>query len=394
MINKNLLAAEVQQFLQENKGLNPSELALKKSKFSEVSSKELAQQLTGKQKAKQKLPTWYHNREVIYPPSLNLEQTSSEKTAVYKANLVSGNKLVDVTGGLGVDSVAFSKSVGQVYHCELNTDLQTIAQHNFKVLEANNITAINGDGVAFARMQPDIDWIYIDPSRRSKTKGKVFFLEDCEPNVPLILEDLLQTKAFILVKTAPILDITVGLQAMKHTSEIHVVAVNNEVKELLWVIDAKITITPTIYMVTLNEQFSNRVQVPLSIEATSKATYSAPMQYIYEPYAACRKAGVFQWLSQEYKVAKLHVNTHLYTSDNLLDFPGRIFKVIAVLPYHKSIMKALVNSKTNVVTKNFKLSVADIRKKYKLKEGLNDYLFFVTDINNQPVVIQCLKIDK
>jgi len=393
-LNLALLESEIQAFLNENITQKTTSIALKKSPFKGVSSQELAQQLVGKQKAKTKLPSWFSSSKIYYPPSLNLEQTSSEYAAEYKARLVSGDTLIDCTGGFGIDSVAFSKKVETVYHCELNEELQQIAAHNFKALDITNVKSSYCNGIDFALQRKAIDWIYIDPSRRNETKGKVFFLEDCLPNVPEIVDDLFEVTSNIIVKTAPILDISVGLRALKYVKEIHIVAVNNEVKELLWVLHKTDFKNPTIHSVTLYSDFESNVIIPLESEEESISRFNIPLQYLYEPYASIMKAGVFNWLSQEYNVHKLHSQTHLYTTEELIDFPGRKFKIKAVFPFNKSGMRQLMKIKTNVVTRNFKMSVAEIRKKYKLQEGLERYLFFVTDKNNKPIVIDCNKISK
>ncbi len=390
-MNLALLQKEVQEFLVSHITEKATTIALKKSPFKNISSQELAQQLVGKQKAKNKLPTWFKSLEVYYPPSLNLEQTSSEKTAKYKACLISGETIIDCTGGFGIDCVAFSKTVKKVIHCELNTTLQSIAAHNFKALKATNIHSINNDGIKYALLQEQIDCIYIDPSRRNDSKGKVFFLEDCTPNVPLVVDQLLEVANTILIKTAPILDISVGIEALQYVKEIHVIAVHNEVKELLWILTKEETINPKIKAVTIFNKITNTVSATLGVEEQAVARFTPPKRYLYEPYASVMKLGVFNWIAQQFKVCKLHSQTHLYTSEELLDFPGRRFKIKAVYPFNKSGMRPLIKTKTNVVTRNFKMSVADLRKKYKLQEGLDRYLFFVTDCNEKSIVIDCLK---
>ncbi len=391
-MNLLLLQEDVQVFLVENLNQKATSIALKKSSFVGINSKELAQQLVGKQKAKVKLPSWFNNLNIYYPPSLNLEQTSSEKTADYKANLISGTTLVDCTGGFGIDCVSFAKRMEKVFHCDLNEELQSIAAHNFKVLGIKNIESYTTNGIEFALKQKKINWIYIDPSRRNEAKGKVFFLEDCLPNVPLILDDLFKVTSKILIKTAPILDISVGLKSLQYVKEIHVIAVNNEVKELLWMLDIQHLEEPVIKAVNLSKNKETSVEVKLGEESYAHAILSKPKKYLYEPYASVMKAGVFNWLSQNFKVEKLHALTHLYTSEELIEFPGRCFSITAILPFNKSGMRAIVKCKTNVVTRNFKMSVAELRKKYKLQEGLDRYLFFVTDHNNKPIVIDCKKI--
>lgn len=391
-MNTRLLDTEVHDFLVQNEQKSPTDLILKGSPFEGVSAQQLAQQLVGRQKAKKKLPTWYASTEVIYPPSLNLEQTSSEQTAAYKSQLVSGNILVDSTGGFGIDSFYFAKQMQQVIHCDLNEELQELASHNFKALKAKNITSLNADGINTALKTPNIDWLYIDPSRRSDTKGKVFFLTDCLPNVPLIQDSCFEKVNHIMVKTAPILDISVGLSELNHVKEIHIVAINNEVKELLWILEKDFNTVPSIIAVNIGKHKTNTIQLPLNAEKEAYCRLTNVSNYLYEPFSPVMKTGAFNWLSEHYKVNKLHLNSHLYTSEHLSYFPGKVFKVNQIITYNKKNLKSLVGTKVNVVTRNFKLSVADLRKKYKLKEGSDRFLFFTTNLNNEQIVIDCLKI--
>ena len=391
-MNLKLLHKEVQDFLKENEKLSAVELVLKGSPFGGITPQELARQLIGRQKSQKKLPTWYQAQNILFPPNLNLEQTSSEFTAKYKSELVSGNLLVDTTGGFGIDSYFFSKKMEKIIHCETNAELQQLADHNFKALEAKNIISKNTDGIQEALELKKVDWLYIDPSRRSEVKGKVFFLKDCIPNVPLILEDCFKITDNILVKTAPILDISKGLKELKYVKEIHVVAVANEVKELLWSLKKEVTRAPRIVAASIINNKTNSVNFSLKAEENAIATFTEVQNYIYEPYAAVLKTGAFNWLSEEFKVGKLHRNSHLYTSENKINFPGRKFKVLQVNPFNKTVMKRFTGIKTNVVSRNFKQTVAQLRKKYKLKEGTDRYLFCTTDINNNQIIIDCIKI--
>ncbi len=391
-LNFNLLTEEVREFLLDNLHASAAEIVLKKSPFNKVSSKELAEQLVGLQKSKKKLPTWFLNKKVIFPPSLNLEQTSSELTAQYKSELVEGDLLVDVTGGFGIDSYYFSKKVFNVHHCELNKSLQEIAEHNFKALGTTNVKSFCTDGVQHALDTPKVDWLFIDPSRRSDLKGKVFFLKDCLPDVNTVLDTFLKTIPNILIKTAPILDISVGLKELQCGKNIHIVATNNEVKEIVWHITTDFTEIPTIHAVNITNKKVNKLSIPYNAEESSVAKIGKIGTYLYEPFTPVLKAGTFKWLSVKYNVNKLHDHSHLYTNDKLIAFPGKRFKILQVLDFNKKNMKHFVKSNANVVTRNFKLSVAEIRKKFKIGEQKNRFLFFTTNYQNKQIVIECEKV--
>ena len=204
------------------------------------------EQIESKKKAKEKLPAWFKAENIIYPNKLNLSQTSSEVTANYKASLVKGKSLVDITGGLGIDTFAFSKKMDSVVHVEKNEVLSNIAKHNFKQLGVENVQFETGDGIdILKKTKRKFDVIYADPSRRDEENKKVYYLSDCEPDITQHLDFLFTIADTILVKTAPMLDIQIGLNQLQNVSEIHVVAVNNDVKEILWLLNKNTTKTLT-----------------------------------------------------------------------------------------------------------------------------------------------------
>jgi THUMP domain-containing protein/uncharacterized protein/spermine/spermidine synthase len=391
-LNLNILNKEIQDFINSNLETDITKLVLKGSPFVEVSIQEIAVQLISKQKCEKKLPTWFKALKIYYPNKLNIEQTSSEITANYKANLVSGNSLIDITGGFGVDAFYFSKKNKSITHCEINEELVQIVNHNLKQLNVKNIKTHSGDGVEFLKnTNTKFDWIYIDPSRRNDLKGKVFLLEDCLPNIPQNLDLLFEKSDSILLKLSPVLDISSAINELKFVKEIHIVAVKNEVKELLFILEKNHTKTIQIHTINLNKEDLQHFSFNLS--ETKKATYSAPNVYIYEPNVAILKSGGFQQISACLKIDKLHQHSHLYTSSNLIDFPGRRFEIKHCLPYDKKQLKKLIPSKkANITTRNFPETVSQIRKKTNLKDGGNQYLFFTTDINNKHIVLICYKV--
>lgn len=387
-----ILKKEVQDFINTHLSADIEQLALKKNPFIAVDYKVVLNQIVSKRKAKEKLPTWFATERIVYPEKISIEQTSSEITAQYKEQLVSGEKLIDLTGGFGIDDYYFSKKMKQIIHCEINTDLSKIAQHNFKVLGATNIACIAGDSFDYLQNSADqFDWMYIDPSRRNAAKGKVFLLADCLPNVPALLDFYFEKSSQILLKTAPILDISSALNELKFVKNIHIISINNEVKELLF--ELVKNYTGKITLKTVDYGKKTVLFDALLTEETPYLRYGLPQKYLYEPNSAVMKSGSFDLVSSRFKLVKLHANSHLYTSDSLIEFPGRIFNIESVFSYNKENLKQnFQNQKSNITTRNFPETVENIRKKWKIKDGGANYSFFTTDMNNQKIVLICSKI--
>lgn len=392
-MNKAILNPEVQRFIQVNLQEDLTKLILKGSPFKEVTVQEIATQISGLKRAEKKLPLWFKTKAIIFPLNLNLEQTSSEITANYKKNLLDGEVLVDLTGGFGIDDLYFSKKFKKVIHCELNEELFSVATHNFKVLGAYNIETYTGDGLIYLQTTSEkIDWIYIDPARRDDHGGKVFLLDHCTPNVPLNLKLLFNRSENILIKTSPLLDLSLGIGELRKVVEVHIVAVNNEVKELLWILNRNITNEVQIRTVNITKK-GTEVLNGIFGEDQASNNYNLPQMYLYEPNAAIMKSGLFGTLGKETNTFKLHVNSHLYTSEQLKSFPGRSFEILQTLPYHKkTLKKALKLKKANITTRNFPRSVSEIRKELKLEDGGLDFLFFTTDLNDNKIVLICKKV--
>ncbi|MCF8715131.1 class I SAM-dependent methyltransferase [Joostella atrarenae] len=393
-MNKNILNTEVQEFINQNLDKDVSSLLLKGINLDGVSTKEVVTQIEAKNKTKKKLPSWYKTEGIYYPNKLNIEQTSSEITAEYKASLVSGKKIIDATGGFGVDSYHFSNSFEEVYHCEINSDLSKIATHNFKALKKGNIHSKAEDGIVFIENSKEtFDCIFVDPSRRDSTKNKVFLLQDCAPNMRLVLPTLFKKAKIILVKTSPLLDLSKGIEELNKVAEIHIVAVNNEVKELLWLLKSNVLQRRIIKTINISKSKKEVFEFEMNDESSSVANFSAPLDFLYEPNAAILKSGGFNIIADKLNLSKLHPNTHLYTSNELVaDFPGRTFIIKNILSYNKiELKKVLTNNKANITTRNFPETVAQIRKKTKIQDGGNTYLFFCTNHRNDKIVLHCEK---
>ncbi|WP_313790930.1 THUMP-like domain-containing protein [Allomuricauda sp. SCSIO 65647] len=365
---------------------------LKKPLFDGISQKELAQQLEGKKKSKDKLPTWFKTAGIYYPKKLHLEQTSSEATAAYKAGLIGAKTLVDITGGFGVDSYFFAKQVTSITHCEINTELAEIVAHNFEVLGVENISFHNQDGIEFLKgLEDKVEWVFADPSRRDDKNGRVFILKDCVPDVVGHLETIFGKTENVMLKTSPLLDISQGIKELSFVAEVHVVAVKNEVKELLWILRKGQTDEPRITTVNLVGHAIGHFSFLPSEEKSATIDFALPNNYLYEPNAAILKAGAFKNVGIRFNLKKLHEHSHLYTSDVLIDFPGRRFAVESVIPYGKKSIRQLGLGKANITVRNFPESVATIRKKHNIREGGDTYLFFTTDLEGKLIVIKCLK---
>lgn len=391
-MNKAILNTDIQSFIDNNINKEPVKLILKGSPFVLVNIQEIVEQIISKKKCEKKLPAWFRTASIYYPNKLNIEQTSSEITAKYKANLVSGNSLIDITGGFGVDCFYFSKKIKNVTHCEIESDLSNIVNYNYKIMQVENVKTIPQNGMDYLEKEHNkYDWIYADPSRRSDEKGKVFLLEDCLPNIPKNLNHLFQFTDNVLLKVSPLLDISASTKALFNTKEIHVIAVNNEVKELLFVLQKNYR--DEIYLSTVNIKKETSEMFGSPLELNNKASYALPNTYLYEPNAAILKAGLFKEVSFQLNIDKLHINSHLYTSSDLIEFPGRRFKILESTALDKKkLLKIIPARKANITTRNFPQTVAQIRKKTGISEGGNVYLFFTTNIHNKHIALVCEKV--
>jgi hypothetical protein len=370
-----------------------------------VDIKKVAAQLTARQKAREKLPSWYANGEVLFPPALSVEQASSERTANYKASLVAGKLLMDLTGGMGIDSWAFAKRTTSVLYVEQQASLSELAAYNLPTMRASNVTVQTGDGLAIVdSLTQTADWLYLDPHRRDEQGGKVVRLEDCEPDVsrPDVLTKLLAKSTHILVKSSPLIDIDATIrqlnaQSVGGVAAVHVVAVQGEVKEVLFVITRQSCLPDDVLIQAVNLTPTNDQVLTFhkGDERSSEVAFSDPLQYVYEPNAAVLKAGAFRLVAARYSLRKLAPNSHLYTSTQLqTDFPGRVFTVQHVIKPDRKALQALVpNLKANLTVRNFPQSVAELRKKLALQEGGNWYILATTLLNGDKRLILTQKAD-
>lgn len=388
-------------FIGEHLHDDVQQLALQRNRFPQLSDTDfrfLLQQIEGRQRTKYKLPSFALNPDWWYPVRLSCEQCSSEATARYKAEIIKSflgqadATLIDLTAGYGVDTFFMSEHTQQAHYVERNAELCAIAQHNF-ALSRPHIQVHNTTAEEFLSSLPISDTpypisntlIYLDPARRSQSGGKVFRIEDCEPNVIEILPILRKCASAILIKFSPMLDISAAMQSLGSKWDIHVVALHNEVKEVLF-----ITGNSTIHAVNISHDQTTRFTLTQAEEkATQNHIANTIGKYLYEPNAAIIKAGAFRLVGERYGIAKLDTNTHLYTSDTLLpDFQGRVWKVIDARLAKPSTLDPKL--KYSIISRNYPLSPEQMRKKYKLQDG-NDYYLIGARHQGKPTLMLCLR---
>lgn len=397
-----VLSATEQQFIRDHL-LQDVQSLLLRSHPAGLDLKKLAAQLSARQKARQKLPTWYAHDELVFPPALSVEQASSEAAARYKASLVSGALLLDLTGGMGVDTWAFAERMERVIYAEQQPDLAQLAAYNLPRLGIDNVTVHAGDGLSLAKTLPEpANWLYLDPHRRNEQGGKVVRLDQCDPDVsrPELLQTLLTHTARILLKTSPLIDIDATIRQVSGVAcgvdAVYVVAVLSEVKEVLFTITGEKTNPDNIPVNTVNLLADSAISFCIirSNERTADVTLGDPLRYLYEPNAAVLKAGAFRSVAERFGLTKLAPNTHLYTSNGQrADFPGRTFVIDQTLrPDRKTLHPYLPDGKANLTVRNFPQTVAELRKKLDLREGGDAYLFATTLLNGDRRLLLCRKV--
>ncbi len=374
----------------------PATLMLQARRYPDLPVAELVQQIQARQKAMSKLPAWANNPDLIFPANISVEQSSSEVTAAFKAGLLKGKLLIDLTGGFGADSYYFSKQFSQVIHVEQHTVLSAIANYNYKILQAHNIQTINTTAADFIReFNGHADVIYLDPARRGNRSEKLHLLQDCEPDILGLLPELFQKADNVLLKASPMLDIDLAVSQLGKVAKVWVVAVQNECKEVLYLMQQDPPDQPEREAINFKTDGSlSNFTFTAEQEQQANPPYSDPLAFVYEPNAAILKAGAYKSITQQFPVKKLHPNSHLYTSDVLVpDFPGRSFACTGTSRYNKKeLLAKLPRKQANITVRNFPDTVANIRKKTGIREGGNHYLFFSTDMHQKPIVLFCEKV--
>lgn len=409
-------------------------LALHPSKDPQVDMSVALQQIAGRQKAKEKLPEWYATEGILYPKKVSMEQCSSSQTAEYKASLMEGDSFADFSGGFGVDTVALARKFDKGYYVEPQEELCELFQYNCKALDINNVNIVNGTMEDNLTAIGPVDTIYLDPSRRDTHGRRVISLADCTPNLPEWKSALLERCNTLMVKLSPMIDISQTLRDLPETYAVHVIAVEGECKEVVFLLSRDnfpvndihrrdaiyrvrnsnpetdiiadgtdllnettdaINRVPTIAAVDIGKNAISRVETTLDTERTTPPRIATELgAYLYEPNAAVMKAGIFNALSQQFQIAKLAKNTNLFTADELHeDFPGRIFRIEAVHEFHpRKTAKELSHlSNASIAVRNFPLSAEELRKTLKIKDGNACYLFGCTLWDGKKIILQTQK---
>jgi hypothetical protein len=389
------------EFVAQHASADPARLVLEAHRYPHVPVREAAAQVAARQKAKAKLPSWHAQPEVLFPPSLAMEQCSSEASARFKAQLLAGQSLVDLTGGLGVDSWAFAQRFGQVAYIERQAGLCALARHNFPRLGVGHVAVHQAEAGKYLEHCAPADAVYLDPARRNLAGQKVARLADCEPDLAALWPQLAQKTAQVLVKTAPLLDLAAGLAELAvfapgWAREVLVVAVDGEVKEVLyWLARPPGPAEPLVRAVNLAQGTVTEFAFARSAESAAAAPLGQPDSFIYEPNAAVLKAGAFKLVAQRFGLAKLHPHTHLYTGPQLVaGFPGRAFRLLGVAkPDRKALAAWVPGGQAHLATRNFPLSVAQLRRQLDLRDGGEVYLFATTLLDQRKVVLVGQKVD-
>jgi len=384
---------EVKEFISKHLDDDIREIALKLSKLKHLPKEFILNQINGKQKAIKKFPSLFNINDIIYPPDVNLQQSSSEITAKYKSEFVKNKTVLDLTGGWGVDTLFFSQTAKKVTYVEPNEELYKVATHNFKVLEKENISCYNQTAEEFLKENnSSFDIVFLDPDRRVEGSRKIK-LEEYSPNVLQLYSQLLKITAEILIKVSPLLDIKEVIKKLPNVAEINIVAVKNDCKEVLYLIQNQKFIV-TVNAINIEEDRQEFFSFDYQ-ESTIEIEYSQPLTYLYEPNSAIMKSGGFNEVAKEFGVNKLAKNSHLYTSNHIIkEFPGKLFEVIETLPYQKDkIEKYIEDGKLNVAVRNFKETPQQIKKRLKIKDGGEYQAFFTTILNNKQVCVICKRIN-
>ncbi len=382
-------------FVKEHAADDVQRLALEVRKHPEVDARFALDQIAGRQKSRTKLPSWAGVDDLIFPPSVSIEQCSSEATASYKSSLVSGESLVDLTGGFGVDFSLLANRFSSAVYVERQEHLCHIAEHNFKELGLSHVQVVNDDAEHYLATMSVVDLIYLDPARRDGAGNRVFRLDDCTPNVVQLLDLLLAKGRQVMIKLSPMLDVSQALRQLRGVSEVHIVSVAGECKELLLLLSAKHEGDVKIVCVNDGQTFTYRLGEPVVMPMLWSGELPAEGDlYLYEPNASMMKAGCFGQLAQRYGLQAVALQSHLFVAERpISDFQGRKFVVNDITTLNSKELKQKLAGITqaNVAVRNFPLKAAELAKRLRLKDGGSVYIFGTRLANGKNVLLLCEK---
>jgi precorrin-6B methylase 2 len=390
------------QYIRQHLDDDIRQLALRGTKDPEVDLAFALQQIDGHKRAKEKLPSWAAIEGLVYPPHLSMEQCSSERTARYKAEVAgSGELFVDLTAGFGVDASFIAQGFQRAVCVELQPELCAISSANFKLLGLHQIKVVNGNGQDYLHTMPSADLVFIDPARRDEHGGRTYGITDCTPNVLEIINELLTKAQRVMIKLSPMLDWRKAVEDLgkEYVEAVHIVSVDNECKELLLEVKRwkgeKVKELKVFCVNLLSDGCEERFEFDASSSRPSAHPFiSSPFHFLYEPNASLMKAGCFGLIADRYQMAQPDVNSHLFVSDKeVADFPGRCFIVDKVTTMNKRELKeALAGiTKANIAVRNFPMSVPELRRRLKLQEGGDVYIFATTAANRGHLLLLCRK---
>lgn len=395
------LSRETISFILQHRNDDVRTLALRPVGDPNVDLKAALGQISGWQKARLKLPVWAEKEGIVYPPALSMEQCSSQQTALYKAELAKrtvkangnegGGRLIDLTGGFGVDFSFMASIFKEAVYVERQQALCRIAEHNFGVLEIKNATVINATAEDYVASLDSASLIFLDPSRRDLNGKRTYAIGDCSPNALAIMPLLLAKAPAVMVKLSPMLDWRKAVSDFKgEVSEMHIIAVGGECKELLLVINRQMNAHVQVFCVNDGDilQYST---ADITSATQQKNASIEGFSFISEPNAAVMKAGCFSLIEQRFGVKRIGINSNLFVSDEPPQgFPGRVFAVDGVSTMNRRELKALLSgvSRANIAVRNFPLSVAELRKRLKIKDGGERYIFATTGHKGHHILIK------
>ena len=392
-------------FIREHADDDVRQLALRGTKQSEVDLSYALDQIAGRQKARVKLPSWASIDGIVYPPHLSMEQCSSEATARYKASIAGkGAIIVDLTAGFGVDMAFIAQGFQRAVHVERQPQLCAISSENYRLLGLNHVEVVCGDGVEYLHQMTHADLLFIDPARRDEHGGRTYDIADCTPNVLEMLDEMLEKADRVMIKLSPMLDWRKAVADLRKVSEVHIISVENECKELLLEVKSeKLKVksdSPSLRVVCVN-LLSEGNQECFEFDALHPSLPSSNFHlspftshFLYEPNASIMKAGCFGLLEQRFGAVQLDKNSHLFVSDQeIAGFPGRAFVIEKQTSMNKRELKAALADidKANITVRNFPMSVAELRKRLKLKEGGEVFIFATTIANKGHQLLVCRK---